>query len=81
MTEDEATEGWRMVTSALGYGDGVTEPQIGYREFIEVMKERLRIADDDAERARYAEARLEAREVDEYGCACGGGCGDQDCGT
>ena len=25
---------WRMVTTALGYGDGITEPQIEHRDFV-----------------------------------------------
>jgi len=42
----ELRAGWRKVTSALGYGDGVTEPQIGHAEFIAEMQQQARDANE-----------------------------------
>lgn len=61
--EPEAAEaGWRKVTAALGYGDGITEPQISHEDFIAETEQLGREAAD------WRETQLWRNECAEAGC-------------
>lgn len=60
--------GWRMVTSRLGYGDGITEPQIGFGEFLRECEEKFSEASDWRESQRWRDDCAAAGHPDDEDC-------------
>lgn len=59
---------WRAVTTALGYGDGITEPQIGHAEFIAECEREFSEASEWRESQRWRDECHEAGHPDDEDC-------------
>ena len=59
---------WRHVTKSLGYGDGVTEPQIGHVEFVAECERQFSEASEWRESQRWRDECHEAGHPDDEDC-------------
>ncbi|HQA24501.1 MAG TPA: hypothetical protein PKW13_12350 [Rhodoglobus sp.] len=59
---------WRMVTTALGYGDGITEPQIEHRDFVAECERQFAEASEWRESQRWRDECHEAGHPDDEDC-------------
>ena len=59
---------WRHVTTALGYGDGITEPQIGHRDFVAECERQFSEASEWRESQRWRDECHDAGHPDDEDC-------------
>lgn len=59
---------WRHVTKSLGYGDGVTEPQIGHVEFVAECERQFSEASEWRESQRWRDECHDAGHPDDEDC-------------
>ena len=59
---------WRMVTTALGYGDGITEPQIEHRDFVAECERQFAEASEWRESQRWRDECHDAGHPDDEDC-------------
>ncbi len=59
---------WRMVTTALGYGDGITEPQIEHQDFVAECERQFAEASEWRESQRWRDECHEAGHPDDEDC-------------